>query len=96
MFESFSLIPSNFSPMFNLSAMLNFSIIPSNLSVRFKINNITPIATGIIQLRHTRKEDTMERTIQVTKMRGIKHSEQIHPIVIDGDGMHIQHPRLTP
>ncbi|MEX2193523.1 MAG: ATPase domain-containing protein [Nitrosarchaeum sp.] len=38
----------------------------------------------------------MERTIQVTKMRGVKHSEQIHPLVINGDGMHIQHPRLTP
>ena len=53
-------------------------------------------ASGIIQLRHTRKDDTMERSLQVTKMRGIKHSQQIHPIIIDENGMHIQHPRLTP
>ena len=63
-------------------------------------NNKTPlewfVTSGIIQLRHTRKEDTMERTIQVTKMRGINHSQQIHPIVLDGDGIHILHPRLTP
>jgi len=54
------------------------------------------VASGIIQLRHTRKDDTMERTIQVTKMRGIKHSEQIHPIELDADGLHLLHPRLTP
>lgn len=54
------------------------------------------VTSGIIQLRHTRREDTMERTIHMTKMRGIKHSEQIHLIIIDGDGMYIQHPRLTP
>ena len=54
------------------------------------------VASGIIQLRYTQKEETMERTIQVTKMRGIKHSQQIHPIIIDGNGMHVQHPRLTP
>ncbi len=38
----------------------------------------------------------MERTIQVTKMRGIKHSEQIHLIELDSDGLHLQHPRLVP
>jgi KaiC/GvpD/RAD55 family RecA-like ATPase len=54
------------------------------------------VASGIIQLRHTRREDTMERTIQVTKMRGIKHSEQIHPIIFDSDGIRVQHPRLMP
>jgi len=54
------------------------------------------VTSGIIQLRHTRAGDAMERTIQVTKMRGIKHSEQIHPIELDSDGMHILHPRLLP
>jgi KaiC/GvpD/RAD55 family RecA-like ATPase len=54
------------------------------------------VTSGIIQLRYTRKEDTMERTIQVSKMRGIKHSQQIHPITIGDEGLHIQHPRLTP
>ena len=42
------------------------------------------------------KGDTMERTIQVTKMRGIKHSEQIHLIELDSDGLHLLHPRLIP
>ncbi len=47
------------------------------------------VTSGIIQLRHTRTEDTMERSIQITKMRGIKHSEQIHPIVLGNDGLYI-------
>jgi len=54
------------------------------------------VTSGIVQLRHTQIEDTMERTIQVTKMRGVKHSEQIHPIQLDSDGIHLLHPRLTP
>lgn len=54
------------------------------------------VTSGIIQLRHTRREDTMERTIQVTKMRGTKHSEQIHLIELDSDGLHLLHPRLMP
>jgi len=29
-------------------------------------------------------------------MRGIKHSEQIHPIDLDSDGLHLVHPRLVP
>jgi KaiC/GvpD/RAD55 family RecA-like ATPase len=54
------------------------------------------VASGIIQLEHIRRGDAMERTIQVTKMRGIKHSEQIHPLALGSDGIYIQHPRLMP
>ena len=54
------------------------------------------VTSGIIQLHYTRKEDTMERAIQVTKMRGIKHSEQIHLIDLDSDGLHLLHPKLIP
>ena len=54
------------------------------------------VTSGIIQLHYTRVEDTMERTIQITKMRGIKHSEQIHPMELNSDGLHLRHPRLSP
>ena len=47
------------------------------------------VTSGIIQLYHARKEDTMERTIQITKMRRSKHSEQIHSIDLDLDGLHL-------
>jgi len=72
------------------------SLIISEFSESHEIPLEWFVTSGIIQLRHTRKEDTMERSIQITKMRGIKHSEQIHPIVLDGDGIHVQHPRLMP
>jgi len=82
-----------------IQALENYGVTSLIISEHSENNEIPLewfVTSGIIQLRHTRKEDTMERTIQVTKMRGIKHSEQIHPLIIDGDGMHVQHPRLTP
>ena len=82
-----------------VQALENFgvtSLILSEYSEKDKIPLEWYVTSGIIQLRHTRKEDSMERTIQVTKMRGIKHSEQIHLIELDSDGLHLQHPRLMP
>ncbi|HXX06169.1 MAG TPA: ATPase domain-containing protein [Candidatus Bathyarchaeia archaeon] len=54
------------------------------------------VASGVILLHHVRKEDTMERAIQVVKMRGIRHSEQIFPIKLSESGLQIMHPRLVP
>jgi len=82
-----------------VQALENFgvtSLILSEYSEKDKIPLEWFVTSGIIQLRHTRKEDTMERTIQVTKMRGIKHSELIHLIELDSDGLHLLHPRLIP
>ena len=82
-----------------VQALENFgvtSLILSEYSEKDKIPLEWYVTSGIIQLHHTRKEDSMERTIQVTKMRGIKHSEQIHLIEIDSDGLHLLHPRLMP
>jgi len=82
-----------------VQALENFgvtSLILSEYSEKDKIPLEWFVTSGIIQLRHTRKEDSMERTIQITKMRGIKHSEQIHLIELDSDGLHLLHPRLIP
>ena len=54
------------------------------------------VASGIITLNYVRREDTMERTIQVLKMRGVRHSEQIYPIKLGDAGLQLLHPRLTP
>ena len=40
--------------------------------------------------------DTMERTIQVRKMRGISYSDQIHLIEFNSDGLNLRHPKLSP
>ena len=82
-----------------LQALENFGVTSLLLS-EYSEKDDVPIewfvTSGIIQLRHTRVEDSMERTIQIMKMRGIKHSEQIHPINLDSDGLHLLHPRLMP
>jgi len=54
------------------------------------------VASGLILLNHVRREDTMERTIQVIKMRGLRHSEQIFPIKLGESGLHLMHPRVVP
>jgi len=82
-----------------VQALENFGVTSLILS-EYSEKDKTPlewfVTSGIIQLRYTRKEDNMERTIQVTKMRGIKHSEQIHLIELNSNGLHVLHPRLIP
>lgn len=105
--DSVTLLAMHYSDKFymrqGLQAMLQSlenhnvtSLIVSEYSENVDIPLEWFVTSGIIHLRYTRKEDTMERTIQVTKMRGVKHSQQIHPITIDDDGLHVQHPKLTP
>ena len=38
----------------------------------------------------------MERALQVLKMRGVHHGDQVYPIKIGKNGIEILHPRLTP
>jgi len=51
-------------------------------------------ASGIVILNHVQKTNTMERSIQVIKMRGTKHSEQTYPIRFNENGYQVLHPRL--
>jgi len=51
-------------------------------------------ASGIVLLNHVQKTNTMERSIQVIKMRGTKHSEQTYPIRFNENGYNVLHPRL--
>ncbi|MGI0007277.1 MAG: RAD55 family ATPase [Nitrosotalea sp.] len=54
------------------------------------------VTSGVILMSHVRKEYSMERTIQVLKMRGLKHSEQIFPIKLNEMGIQIMHPQIMP
>ena len=53
------------------------------------------VASGIVMMDHVRKEDTMDRTIQVLKLRGVRHDDQIFPIKLENDGLRVLHPKLT-
>lgn len=82
-----------------VQALENYGVTSILLSEVITENQISPewfVSSGVIQLRHTRKQDTMERSIQVTKLRGVKHSDQIHPIELGDEGLRVMHPRLTP
>lgn len=54
------------------------------------------IAPGVILLHYTRKGDTMERAVQVIKMRGTRHSEEIYPAKITETGFTVLQPRVIP
>ena len=54
------------------------------------------IAHGVILLHYTRKDDTMERAVQVIKMRGTKHGEQIYPVKLTEAGLTVLQPRVLP
>lgn len=54
------------------------------------------IAPGVILLHYTRKGDTMERAIQVIKMRGARHAEQIYPTKLTETGFKVLQPKVLP
>ncbi len=54
------------------------------------------IAPGVILLHYSRKGDTMERAVQVIKMRGTKHGEEIYPAKITEEGFTVLQPRVIP
>lgn len=54
------------------------------------------IAPGVIALHYSRKGDTMERSVQVIKMRGTRHGEEIYPARITETGFTVLQPRMIP
>jgi len=75
-----------------IQALENYGV-TSLLISEYSENNEIPlewfVTSGIIQMNNQIIENIPRQTIQIKKLRGIKHSQQIHPIVLDGDGLHI-------
>lgn len=71
----------------------------TSIFISENLENRTPpewyTASGIILLNYAQKSNTMERSIQVLKMRGTKHSEQAHPIKFTESGYQVIHPRVS-
>ena len=53
------------------------------------------VASGVVLLDHVQRDSAMDRTVQIVKMRGVRHSEQIYPIKLGETGLQIPHPRLV-
>ena len=55
-------------------------------------NSIPPesfVTSGIIQLDNQIINNEMKRTIRITKLRGIEHSEHVHSVNLDSNGLYI-------
>ena len=70
-------VPEDWELIFHdLANLVLGNCVISLIMSKYSDNNDIPlewfVTSRIIQLKHTRKEDTIDRTIQVTKMLGIK------------------------
>jgi len=65
----------------------------SLLISEFSENNEIPlewfVTSGIIQLDNQIIDDKMRRTIRIIKLRGIKHSEQVHSLELGNNGLYV-------
>ena len=75
-----------------VQALENYGVTSLIIS-EYSENNDIPlewfVTSGIIQMDSETIENTARQTIQIKKLRGVKHSDRIHPIIISDDGMHI-------
>ncbi len=75
-----------------IQSLENFDV-TSLLISEFSENNETPIewfvTSGIIQLDNKIIDNKMKRTIKITKLRGIEHSEQVHSLELGSNGLYV-------
>jgi len=73
-----------------IQALENFnvtSILISEFSEKNKIPREWFTTSGIIQLDNQIINNEMKRTIKITKLQGVKHSEHVHPVEIGNEGL---------
>ncbi|MEM2905729.1 MAG: ATPase domain-containing protein [Candidatus Bathyarchaeia archaeon] len=66
-------------------------IVSEGFMERPRVNLEIVLVPGVILLHYARKGEGMVRAIQVLKMRGMKHSEQLHHMEIGDNGI-VVHP----
>lgn len=98
--DSISILGAQYSDKFymrkGLQQMIqsfeNFDVTTLLIS-EFSENNETPIewfvTSGVIQLDNQIIDNKMRRTIKITKLRGIKHSEKVHSLEISSNGLYV-------
>jgi len=98
--DSISILEMQYSDKFymrqGLQGMIqsfeNFDV-TSLLISEFSENNETPtewfVTSGIIQLDNQIIDNKMKRTIKITKLRGIEHSEQVHSLELGSNGLYV-------
>ncbi len=75
-----------------IQSIENFDI-TSLLISEFSENNEVPlewfVSSGVIQLDNQIIDNKMRRTIKITKLRGIEHSEQVHSLELGSNGLYV-------
>jgi len=75
-----------------IQSLENFDV-TSLLISEFSENNEVPlewfVTSGIIQLDNQIIDNKMRRTIKITKLRGIEHSEQVHSFEFGSNGLYV-------
>ncbi|MFQ5781498.1 MAG: RAD55 family ATPase [Nitrosopumilus sp.] len=98
--DSISILGMQYSDKFHMRQGLqgmiqsieNFDV-TSLLISEFSENNEVPlewfVTSGIIQLDNQIRNNEMKRTIKITKLRGIEHSEKIHSLELGNNGLYV-------
>jgi circadian clock protein KaiC len=98
--DSISILAMQYSDKFYMSQGLqgmiqsleNFGV-TSILISDFSENSQAPlewvVTSGIIQLDNQIIDNEMRRTIKITKLRGIEHSEQVHSLELGSNGLYV-------
>ena len=75
-----------------IQSLENFDV-TSLLISEFSENRQVPlewfVTSGIIQLDNQIIDKKMRRTIKITKLRGMKHSEQVHSLELGSNGLYV-------
>ena len=75
-----------------IQSLENFDV-TSLLISEFSENNEVPlewfVTSGIIQLDNQIINNEMKRTIKITKLRGIEHSEHVHSLELGSNGLYV-------
>ena len=75
-----------------IQSLENFNV-TSLLISEFTENNEVPlewfVTSGIIQLDNQVANNEMKRTIKITKLRGVEHSEQVHSLELGSNGLYV-------
>ena len=72
-----------------VQSLENYNVTSLLLSEDSQTSPESFVTSGIIQLDNQIIDNQMKRTIKITKLRGVNHSEHVHSLELDGNGLYV-------